>query len=144
MKATSQVPAALGGNVNTWIVIFCDGPGGRRWWHWLFKPGFRHCFALGWDGRCWLQVDGLSNILDVRSFADVEMRVVMALLREAGAAAIAVDRRVVSRGIFRGPLYCVPTVKHLLGVRACALTPWQLYRALRRRGGRPVDLGEWT
>jgi len=130
----------LGGQVQSWMVAFLDTDNPPRWWHRFVKPGYRHCLAFGFDGRAWLQVDCMLNLLDVRSFADAEMTLVLEVLASHRARILVLERTVVSRGILRIPIYCVSTVKHLLGVRCWALTPWQLYRALERRGARRIDL----
>lgn len=35
-------------------------------------------------------------------------------------------------------LYCVSMIKHLLGVKSLAITPYQLFCALKKRGGRVI------
>jgi hypothetical protein len=133
----------LGGNVDDWLIAFLDGEGDPRWWHYFLKPGFRHCLAFGFDGRCWLQVDCMLNLLDVRSFANAEMTLVLEILASHDAVILAARRRsVVSHATPRAFVYCVSTVKHLLGLRSKALTPYFLYRALLRQGAQVIDLKE--
>jgi len=140
MERTTLVP--LGGNVEHWLVVFLDTENAPRWWHRFVRPGFRHCLAFGFDGRCWLQVDCLLNLLDVRSFAVAEMTLVLEILASHQAKILAVRRAApVSRPVPRGPVYCVSAVKHLLGTRSHGLTPWQLYRSLLRQGAVAIDLG---
>jgi hypothetical protein len=140
MNRTELVP--LGGNVEHWLVAFIDTANETRWWHRFVRPGFRHCLAFGFDGRCWLQVDCMLNLLDVRSFAEAEMTLVLEILASHHARILAVHRaRPVSRPVPRFPIYCVSTIKHLLGTRSRALTPWQLYRSLLRQGAVAIDLG---
>jgi len=133
-------PASLGGNAETWLVVFLDTLAPRRWWHRRLRPGYGHCLAFGYDGRCWLQVDCLFNLLDVRSFTSAEMPVVLENLALQGATCLGLEREIgkVRPRVF---FYCVSTVKHLLGLQSLAMTPWQLYCALERRGARKIDLG---
>jgi hypothetical protein len=139
MNRAEIVP--LGGSVDHWLVVFLDTVNEPRWWHRFVKPGFRHCLAFGFDGRCWLQVDCLLNTLDIHSYAAAEMPLVLEILASHEARILAVRRQPpVSRPTPRLLLYCVSSVKHLLAVRTRAATPWQLYKALLRKGAVAIDL----
>lgn len=138
MNRVALVP--LGGEVRTWLVVFLDTDNPTRWWHRFMRPGYRHCLAFGFDGRSWIQVDCLFNLLDIRSYAEAEMSLVLEALAGYRARILVLERTVVSRPLLGLPVYCVSTVKHLLGLRCWALTPWQLYRALEKRGARRIDL----
>ena len=115
------------------LVVF-SGRTGVSWLRWL-RPGFRHCFVALDDGIEWLTVDPLLHRLEVRASGlasdfDLarEYRRMDLIVLEVIPAAVAM--RAAPLGLFT----CVETAKRLLGIRAWhVVTPWQLYRFLRRR-----------
>jgi hypothetical protein len=134
------------------LVVF-SGRTGVAWLRWL-RPGFRHCFVALDDGIEWLTVDPLLHRLEVRASglaSDFDLareyrRMGLTVLEVAPAA---VAMRAAPLGFFT----CVETAKRLLGIRAWhVVTPWQLYRFLRRRaaagtcsgdtGSRELEAGE--
>ena len=114
------------------LVVF-SGRTGVSWLRWL-RPGFRHCFVALDDGIEWLTVDPLLHRLEVRASGlasdfDLagEYRRMGLIVLEVAPAAVAV--RAAPLGLFT----CVETATRLLGIRARhVVTPWQLYRFLRR------------
>lgn len=117
------------------LLVF-SGRTGVPWLRWL-RPGFRHCFVALDDGAAWLTVDPLLHRLEVRAsglpsafdLAREYRKLDLAVLEIVPAA---VPLRRAPLGLFT----CVETAKRLLGIRApWVLTPWQLYRFLRRRSG---------
>ena len=60
------------------------------------------------------------------------------VLKAGGGRILRVDRIKRYRWMLRGPVYCVTTVKHLLGMGGISFTPEQLYNALLRQGATEV------
>ncbi|HEY7609011.1 MAG TPA: hypothetical protein VIF14_07245 [Alphaproteobacteria bacterium] len=116
------------------LVVF-SGRTGVPWLRWL-RRGFRHCFVAVDDGVEWLTIDPLLHRLEVRASGlasdfDLarEYRQMDLVVLEVVPAPMAL--RAAPPGLFT----CVETAKRLLGIRAWrVLTPWQLYRFLRRAG----------
>jgi hypothetical protein len=123
-----------------WYVAFYDTPGPRRrlWgvftWH---RPGFGHCSAFGYcpEADVWIFADWTAEGLAI--FALDDERVDAMLLGLADIAVILETKTAGERPFPLGwPLFCVSMTKHLIGLKSWAWTPWQLYRALLRRGAR--------
>jgi hypothetical protein len=104
-------------------------------WLRLLKPGFRHCFLALNDGRHWLTLDPLAT------FTELAVQPVPADFDLAGwyrANGLTVVEAAMVRGHCRpaplGPFSCVEALKRALGIHdRWLLTPFQLYRHLRRR-----------
>lgn len=126
-----------------WFVVFSDR-GAVTWWQKLLRPGFRHCWLFGWDeaaGR-WLVVDPAFGGAYVRAADDRAAGLIWAELRQ-GRYTVLLARRgdaVIARP--RMLLTCVSAVVAVLGVRACAFTPWGLYRHLLRQRAEVVQDGK--
>jgi hypothetical protein len=126
-----------------WFVAFYDAPvtGPARWWQIFTRHhrGFGHCSAFGYDPatRIWLYVDWTASGLAVYSFDDQTVETLLCAFAARGVIleSDVGDARVNLPSL---PLYCVSVVKHLIGYKGFAVTPWQLYRALKRRGAREM------
>jgi hypothetical protein len=115
------------------IVVFADNR--TRPILQLLRPGFRHCFAALRVGEGWIACDPLKDRIQLALVprpADFDL---------AAFYASQGHRVLVGRTAGQPPrapalpslLTCVAIVKRLLGIRAPAVvTPWQLYRHLRR------------
>lgn len=114
-------------------VVFCA----RTDLAWLrvLRPGFRHCFLALNDGRHWLTLDPLATYTEVAVQpvpADFDLP---DWYRAEGHIVVpaAVDRGR-ARPAPWAPYTCVEAVKRALGIHdRWLLTPYQLYRHLRRR-----------
>jgi len=115
--------------------------GGWRWWRWFTRPGYRHVCAwcAAADGGT-LFVDWLAGRMTVEHFPEPVEQVTRHFVDQGvwtlayAAAPPGVHRRPPLR-----PLTCAEVVKSAIGLRAAIVfTPWQLARALRRRGAVPV------
>lgn len=113
------------------VVVFrdeCD-----RWVARFLKRGFRHVFCLVDDGQFWVLVDGLMGVPAVKAVTASSFDVA-AWYRGEGFTVVETER---GTNPPRGPFIsanCVGMVKTALGIRApFALTPYQLYRTLKRR-----------
>lgn len=105
-------------------------------WLKIFKPGFRHCFALLNDGERWMSVDPISPYLDIQIYHHI-------------AANFDLPNWLESRGhrvIFtkmnkdhKKPapcmvVTCVEMIKRILGIhKRFIFTPWQLYQFLKKQ-----------
>lgn len=120
-----------------WVVF--SGYTEITWLRWL-KPGFRHCFVILNDGQCWMSLDPLMNHTEVSVHHHLPAEFDLpGWLESRGhkviAAHVARDRaRCAPLMLFT----CVEAVKRILGLHnARVLTPWQLYRYLRRSAASP-------
>ena len=113
------------------LVIF--RPEGDRWYSRLLKPGFRHVFCLLDDGDFWILIDGLVGVPFVQAVAESSFDVA-GWYRDQGFSVIeTVKRNQAPRTPFVAA-NCVGMAKVVIGVRAAfAFTPYQLYRALKKR-----------
>ena len=127
-------------DINQWIVGFFDVERPRLWISPLLKPGFRHAIAFGYDTdkQLWLVVDWGKHGLKSRILSNEEVDQLIAFVERHKGCFLLVRAQ---KARFRFPMmpcWCVTAIRHLLGIRTPLLTPWQLYCALRRRGGAPI------
>lgn len=127
-------------DVAFWLICFA---GRDRYapWDYFLKPGFRHCFLLGYvpDAKLWIRYEVLYHRTEMslisHHIADLYLTVAQyegAVLRwEPGAPRA-------PSWMLRFGLWCVPAIKHVLGVRCVALTPWGLHEWLLRNGAKPL------
>lgn len=99
------------------------------------RPGFRHCFAALRLGGEWVACDPLKDRIQLARIprpADFDLAAFYA--RQGHRVLVGRTARQPSCGHYIPSLLtCVAIVKRLLGIRAPAvITPWQLYRHLRR------------
>ncbi|MBC7906911.1 MAG: hypothetical protein H7Y60_09220, partial [Rhodospirillaceae bacterium] len=129
------------------LVVFCDpsdAPPGLSWFgrlaDWaqraLLRPGFRHCFVLvpmwapAFQG--WVQVDPLFIGMNINLSAPNTLECIEAQA-DAGQLHFAWAHPVRKlRVLGFAPLTCVSVVKAVLGCKCRALTPYGLYRHLKR------------
>jgi hypothetical protein len=127
-------------DANPWLIGFINR---QLPWRWRIftRAGFRHVFALRHDGanNAWVFTEWCTDRLYVQAVPPATALKLMAWARSDGAL-LAMEPRTAGPPAFPClPLFCVTWVKHLLGLRRClAVTPFQLFRALLRRGARPV------
>jgi len=132
------------------LVVFCDPEpippniqlGWRErlvWWalHAFLRPGFRHCmvlqpFTLGQSGG-WLHVNPLSNGIDISICPARAAEAVLEQVRQGKGFAVWTHPVRETRVLGGDLLTCVSVVKAVLGLRCRALTPYGLYRHLKRQ-----------
>ena len=115
-----------------WVVF-----SGEVDWPWLklLRPGFRHCFLVLSDGRCWMTVDPMLNHMEVAVHHDLPLTFDLPRwLQSRGHAILPVQlNRSKTKPAPLAFFSCVETVKRLLGLHhRFIFTPWQLYRYLKR------------
>lgn len=114
-----------------WFVAFL--PASAAWYHRFLKPGWQHvvCFAPLNQER-WVVIDALWTHMEV-AIVDIDtLDRLVSHLAEHGTILKARVRPSPVR--FRTLATCVTFAKHLVGDRSWAITPWQLYRSMRRNG----------
>jgi hypothetical protein len=126
--------------ISDWIVGFFDIGRPRFWASPFLKDGFRHVIAFGYDidKELWLVVDWGKTGLVSRILNNDEVDQLIAFIEANKGCFLSVKSR---RARFKTPMmpcWCVTAIRHLLGVEEPLLTPYQLYCALRRRGGTPI------
>lgn len=130
--------ALLESSPTRWYIVFCNSSGCLRWWDYLghTRAGFRHVYALRWDGWNWLLFNPHAGFTDVAVLAAGDENALASLV-DPGATVLEVEAfRDLTRLRGRwwaGPMSCVEQVKALLGLPVgWIFTPWQLYRYLSR------------
>ncbi len=108
-------------------------------WRWLVKKeGFKHVYAMRFDpdNDCWILCEWLGTSLHINVIRGEKADWMFHSASVSGA--LLSYESSFSEGValnFRMPIYCVTWVKHLLGLSYCpAVTPYQLFCALRKRG----------
>jgi hypothetical protein len=103
-------------------------------WLRFLKPGFRHCFALIHDTENWIIYDPLAHQTEISAYPDAAARDLADWYRGLGHVVIATEVRAAPmRAVLWRPFTCVEAVKRVLGLHAArVLTPWQLYRVLKK------------
>ena len=115
--------------------------GRRHWWDRWLRPGFTHCYLLVYDEVVWLLVDPTLSHLRVAILDQYEPEHPASWIVDEDATIIEARPEVADSYRSRapwvvGPLTCVETCKQALGISDFwILTPWQLYRHLRRQHG---------
>ena len=98
------------------------------------KRGFRHCYVLFSDGQKWCSLDPLSHMTEI-GFHQFSSEFNLPLwLKSQGYTVVQVPMK--DPKAAPAPLMfmsCVETIKRLLGIHnRWVITPWQLYRHLRK------------
>ena len=115
-----------------WIVVFQDHyDGDNRFWDFLTKPGFRHCYAMCMTEFGWLVVDPLSSWLEIHVIKEGEGDMVAQAKSDPNSCGVLVQRTMKREYLPRYlPMTCVGVVKSLLGLKSRAFTPYGLYKNL--------------
>lgn len=111
------------------IVVFCDTTHRLAW---FLKPGFRHCFVCVVSNGLWIQIDARYGVPYVKylTTADFDLG---GYFRDLGCTVIETEQR---QHAGRFPLVvrsCTGLVAAMLCLKSWALTPYQLYKYLRRQ-----------
>lgn len=131
-----------------WLIAFYDPPTDRAWWHAIArrKPGFGHCMAIGYDTvrDTWIILDWTWERLSMAQFPDRDLSALIAAIThpDSGGRVLTLPLDWEPEPgwpvIFPGLAYCVTHIKHLIGLRNWALTPYQLFCALRAKGATEI------
>ena len=125
-----------------WYVFFFDADRSRRaWGHVCCRQGFGHCLAIRYSPKFghWIITDWNAYHLDIKILDREETELVFAQLIFGATCLRFKPRRPAGGSVKSVLLYCVPALKHLLGVKTWAVTPYQLYCYLIENGGIEVE-----
>lgn len=116
-------------------------------WRWFINPNYAHVLAFRYDAdiQKWVFVEWGGRVIYVEVWPGEKMDRLFAWLKQDGALiSYETTIHLETQWKFRMPFYCVSWVKHLLGLRNCAaVTPYQLFCALKKRGGTVIfEYGE--
>ena len=115
-------------NADLNLVVFHDH--GDHFLDPFLKSGFRHVFCAVSDGTYWITVDGRMGlpVIEVVAASTFDLR---SFYENEGFTVVAVAKG----GPVRVPYVmssCVGMVKTVLGVRSISVTPYQLYKFIRK------------
>lgn len=125
-----------------WFVVF-HPKSSNRILSWLAAGRFKHVSAVGYlpGFRAWLVCEAAWGGLHVRLYGhDAMCRMFAEYSRDCAVVKIA-RKTMAMRLSSRIGFYCVPAVKHLIGLRCGALRPDALLRCCLRNGGTLIDAG---
>lgn len=133
--------------ITRWYIGFTgDYEGrGRHWYDIFTKPGFRHVLALGYDPDLSAYVlydpTHAGTTITILSADDRAVDLLILHVKETGCW-LKVNPGG-NRFLFgQWRFYCVPAIKHLVGLKSCALSPHGLYRDLVKAGAVPAFSSE--
>lgn len=134
-----------GAKINTprrWLVMFAE-PRSPAWWARVLRPGFRHCYAVAWyaDQECWVEFNPTRVGTVIRLWKKEDFPARLTVMLAESTVVLRVIARA-DRGNAPAIAFCVGQMKALLGIRSWALTPFGLYRDLRKRGAEVVTVDE--
>lgn len=114
----------------------------RRWIKWLACGRYAHvsAFCFVRELECWLLYDVTltgTRIVLMPACREADRRLAEHV-DDADLLTMPVQPRAV-RWSFLASFYCVPAIKHLIGLSSGALRPQGLYRDCLANGGKPVD-----
>lgn len=118
-----------------WFIVFehSDMP-----WRWtkLLAPGFRHCYAVRWDGWNWIRFNPKMGHTDVEILTYGKFDSIIEIVQDTDCCAILHCRVWRETMRIRAPwptvATCVEQIKAILGIRKWYLwTPLQLFNYLR-------------
>ena len=97
----------------------------------FLKPGFRHVFVAVQSGDYWITLDGQAGVPDIKVVAASDYDLAVFYRGEGFTVVETEQRATVPRSPF-AVANCVGMTKSVLCIRSGAVTPWRLYRFLRR------------
>ena len=127
--------ASVAPRIKKWFVCFTDDTNTRFWYDPLIKPGFRHCYAFGYDNLsgAWIIYDPAWDNLIIRVLNPQQLKVFI--------ASIIKKETILEVDIAKDPMFltrhfhsCVTSICHLVGINILIPTPYRLYCALRKNG----------
>ena len=128
----------LDNEAHIWYVVFTNGEDGF-WWQSLLKPGFRHCFVIRADGDRSLMVSHHGFRLGI-STHDMPAEEFAQAQADGGYTVVEYQHFPEAKVAYRTIMTCVSSLINVIGITGLlAFTPYQLYRALLKRGGRVME-----
>lgn len=132
-----------------WFVIFEHGDMPWRWAR-LLAPGFRHCYAVRWDGFNWIRLNPRMGHTDIEILEFGKFDSIADIVQDTNCCAILRCRVWRETMRIRAPwptvATCVEQIKAILGIRKWFLwTPLQLFNYLRgRKHGQLIFITQTT
>lgn len=135
------VPIAHKAQPRVWQVCFAKRT--RTWWVDRFLPdGFRHVYLIGYvpEFGLWLLFDPLNDATGISILSKEMAGRYLTLAMTEGAVLNFPARTVIPRVRFwhRLDFWCVPAVRHVLGLGCVATTPRGLHDYLVSLGAQPL------
>lgn len=123
-----------------WYVIFndIDSVDGLYWWTRWLKKGFKHCYAVRWDGFNWIAFAPYMGFTDVKILNAGENHTISDICPDSVILHINEKRKIKRIRTALALFTCVEQIKALLGIRAFVFTPYQLYEHLRGKHGKSI------
>jgi hypothetical protein len=122
-----------------WQICFV-GEARRAPWDWFLAKFYRHVFALGYllEHDVWLCYDVSCFKTEITVLSNVRAGWLLNWARgQGGIITVPAPGYIKPRFALRLGFWCVPAVKHILGLRCVAMTPKGLHDYLLRHGARP-------
>lgn len=121
-----------------WQVFFSD-PQAPGFWRWFTRPGFRHVAAAAYyaDQDRWVFVQPARYRLEVMVLRPEEATAILGELLDRATVVLQVEGRE-DRRFMPAVFGCVGALQALLGISTCALSPYGLYKTLKRAGAKPI------
>jgi len=98
----------------------------------LLNPRFRHVFVVVRDGDRWAVIDGRAGIPNIDIFESMETEDLKEFYELQGFTVVETEQRDKPPKSPFAIANCVGMVKAVLSIRSTAITPYQLYKYLRR------------
>ncbi len=125
--------------VSNWLIAFFPETE-NRWVRMLVPGRYKHvaAFAYAADCRTWVWYEWGWNVAKIRVLPDDENARMLISAWTAGATVVRMDVLRHERASFRVGMWCVPAVKHLVGLRSGALLPDALLRDCVKAGAEVI------
>lgn len=126
-------------SIDRWFIVFEDC-GNNVWWHHWLRPGFKHCWAFGYDlgAKLWIRFEVIFDGCDIRTMTHAEVDEIVGECHERGWIILEVEVERVRRPKLRFLASCVSATAHLCNLPRGALTPYGLYQKLLAHGAKPA------
>lgn len=126
-----------------WLVVFYP-ESIYRWVNWLVPGRFKHVSLVTFvaPANAWLFYSVEPSRVPVELWPGDDAGLLRFAEITAGATVVKFPAIIERSSWLRAGWWCVPAVKHALGVRGGALSPDQLYRYLLANGGVILDVAQ--
>jgi hypothetical protein len=121
--------------ITQWYVAFRTNNSGFRWQRFL-KKGFGHVFAFTFDSgaKRWIMFDPGWDGITLRAYRSIDFRKKLAGWSNNHTVLLCdLQKNKITKPLI---LTCSTEIAHLLGINKFFLTPWGLFCALRKCGGK--------
>ena len=122
-----------------WLIYFYDPPH-EEWYHIFRRKNMAHCGMLGFDVKQqkWIAIEHIHKRLDIKILDGVDVAKVFDFVK-------AMNGKFIKAKLFRQKFRlfqaawlrehsCVTTVMRVLGINKLIITPYQLYKYLKKQG----------